>query len=80
MCRSQIVEQLFRLGVDPAVEKTATWKGERMGAVVVDDGNLKLAVEWRGGDRLPFHTQIVGRRRSGALTWIRKLRFNREAC
>ena len=55
MCRSQIVEQLFRLGVDPAVEKTATWKYERMGAVVIDNGNLQVAVKWRGDDRLPFH-------------------------
>jgi len=72
VCRPQIIEQLFGLGIDPAVEKTATWKRERMGAVVIDDGKLKVAVEWRGDDRLPFHGQIVGRGHSGALTWIRK--------
>jgi hypothetical protein len=49
------------------VENAATWKHKGMWPVIVDYGQLKIAVKWCGGDRLPFHTAIVWRHISDAL-------------
>src|SRR5664279_1426371 len=42
----------------PAVENAAAREHERMRAVIIDDGQFKVAVERRGGYLLPHHTMF----------------------
>jgi hypothetical protein len=46
--------------LDPAFQSTPAWEHKRVRAVVVNDGNLKIAVERRGGDRLPHLAKLRG--------------------
>ena len=59
VCRTH-VDPLFRFRVDPATEDVAAWKHQRVRLTGrVKDGKLKVAVERRGGDRLPLHIQLI---------------------
>jgi hypothetical protein len=49
------------------VENAATWKHQGMSPVIVDHGQLKIAVKWCGRYRPPFHAAIVWRHISDAL-------------
>jgi len=59
MRRSQIVYQLFCLSVDPAVEKAAARKDESVCPVIVDNGQLNIAVKRSTRYWLPLHIEIV---------------------
>ena len=61
------VEPLFGLHFHPAVENAAAREHERMRAIIIDDGQFKIAVERRGGYFLP-HFISVGAESVGALT------------
>jgi hypothetical protein len=54
------VQPFLGLRLHPAVENAAARKYECVLAFVVDDGELKIAVEWGGGNVLP-HRQMFGR-------------------
>ncbi len=63
------VEPLLGLHLHPSVENAAARKYERVRAVVIDDGQLKIAVERSGGYLLP-HLNSLAARPTGALTYI----------
>jgi hypothetical protein len=50
---TQAVELLVRFRFQPTVNGTAAREDERMNAVAVKDGQLKIAIEWRSRNRLP---------------------------
>lgn len=47
------VQPLLGFRVHPAAENAPAGKHQRMRPVIVDDGQLKVAGEWRGGDTFP---------------------------
>jgi len=47
------IEPLLGLYLHPAVENAAARKDKRVRAIIIDDGQLKIAVERRGGYVLP---------------------------
>ena len=61
------VQPFLGLHFHPAVENAAAREHERMRAVIIDDGQFKVAVERRGGYMLP-HSVSVGAESTGALT------------
>lgn len=53
MCRLHVNSRSgFRL--DPSVKNTTARKYESVGAVVINDSEFKIAVEWRDLSRLPL--------------------------
>lgn len=60
------VDPLLGFGIDPPGENPAARKHERVRALAVEDGELKVAVEGRAGDRLP-HARLVETSRPGRL-------------
>ncbi len=67
VCRVQVVDPFFRFRVDPTAENAANRKRKSACAIIFDDGDFKVAVEWRGGDRLPLHVEIMGTAKTAAL-------------
>src|SRR5476651_1551590 len=61
------VQPFLGLHFHPAVENTAAREYERMRAVIINDGQFKVAVERRGGYLLP-HSITVVTESTGALT------------
>ena len=61
------VQPFLGLYFHPAVENAAAREHKRMRAVIIDDGQFKVAVERRGGYLLP-HLISVGAESTGALT------------
>lgn len=61
------VQPFLGLYFHPAVENAAAREHKRMRAVIIDDGQFKVAVERRGGYLLP-HSISVGAESTGALT------------
>jgi hypothetical protein len=58
------VDRLRAFGIDPALPHPAAWECERMGLVLVDDGEFQFAVERCGGDgklHEDFVMQLEGR-------------------
>ena len=53
------VQPFLGLHFHPAVEYAAAREYERVRSIIIDDGQLKVAVERRGGDRLPLHMQLI---------------------
>lgn len=53
------IDPLVRFGVGPATENATARERQSMGAVVIDDRQFKITVEWRAGYGLPFHTGIM---------------------
>ena len=49
------VDLVLGFRFDPAAEDAAAWKGERVHAIIIDHGQLKVAVERRAGYSLPLH-------------------------
>ena len=49
------VDRLPGFGIDPPADNAATGEGESVRLVLLEDGDLKLAIKRRGGDRLPLH-------------------------
>lgn len=54
------VDAFLGLGIDPTTKDASGWKRERVRAVIIDDGQLKIAVERRGGDWFPLHKKLSG--------------------
>jgi len=52
------VETLFGFRLGPSAQHSAARKHERMRAVPIDDCELQVTVEWRGGDAFP-HGELV---------------------
>jgi hypothetical protein len=52
-----------RLRVDPSPEHAAARKHEPVRAVIVDNGQLQILVEWRAGDGLPHGARATPTRR-----------------
>src|SRR5450631_4626093 len=61
------VQPFLGLHFHPAVENAAAREHERMRAVIIDDGQLKVALERCGGYLLP-HRVSLATESSGALT------------
>ena len=61
------VQPLLGFHLHPSVENAAAWEYERVRPVVIDDGQLKIAVERRGGYLLP-HCRSLAAGPIGALT------------
>jgi len=49
------VDLLLGFGVDPPAGGAATGERESVRPIPIKDGELKLAIERCGGDRLPLH-------------------------
>jgi hypothetical protein len=50
------INPLVRFRIHPALGDAAAWKDESVRPIGIDHGELNLAVEWRGRDRLPHCT------------------------
>ncbi len=61
---------LLGLGADPTAENAAARKHQRMGAVVIDDGQFQITVERRRGYGLPVHRYMIYPPFADALTYI----------
>ena len=55
------IHALARFGLDPAVNCASAWKNERVRALNIHHGELKVAVERGRGNRLPLHDALVER-------------------
>lgn len=55
------VDELLGLGINPTAENTTAGKHQSMDAVVIDDGQLTVAVERRTNDPLPLYSGIIWR-------------------
>ena len=55
------LDPLFGFHSDPPYRGAAARKHQRVLAVLVDDGQLKVAIEWRGRYRVPLHTEMLCR-------------------
>jgi len=42
------VDALFGFGIEPSAQYSTAWEHQGMRAVAIDDGQLKIAVEWGG--------------------------------
>jgi hypothetical protein len=51
------IDLLLRPRFCPAAQDAAAWEDKNMRAVAVNDGQLKIAIEWRGHYRFPFHNK-----------------------
>jgi hypothetical protein len=47
------IHQLLGFSIDPTAEEPAAWEFERGRAVLIDNGNLKVAPKWCGRNGLP---------------------------
>jgi hypothetical protein len=65
------VDPLLSLCVDPSAQNAPTGEDERMWAVPINDGQLKIAVEWCGRNRLPLHTSSIAKSPSCQIDPIR---------
>ena len=63
------VQPLFGFHLHPSVENAAAREYERVRPVVINDGQLKIAVERRGGYLLPHRVRMTAES-TGALTYI----------
>ena len=61
------IQPFLGLDLHPAVENAAAREHERMRAIVIDDGQLNVAVERRGGYLLPHRVSLQAES-TGALT------------
>jgi len=53
--RGTHVDFLPGFGIDPSAGNAAAGERQSVRTILVDDGQLKLTVERRGGDVLPLH-------------------------
>jgi len=53
------IDALLRFRIHPAAENAAARKYERVHAIIIDDGKLKVTIKRRGGYGLPLHNQII---------------------
>jgi hypothetical protein len=66
VCWAQI-NPLFCVRVDPSIEDATTWKHKSMRSVVIDHGQLQIAVEWRGGYWFPMALSAEAKQRAAKL-------------
>jgi hypothetical protein len=59
--RGTHVNLMFRLGVNPSAVDAATSECESMSAVLVENGQLKVATKRCGGNWNPFHLKNLKR-------------------
>jgi hypothetical protein len=53
--RRTYVDLLLGFCISPSACYAATSEGKSVGSILVNDGELKLVIERRSGDCLPFH-------------------------
>jgi hypothetical protein len=61
----------LRRSIDPAAVNVAAWEDERVQLTVfVQDGKLKVTIEWRSRDGFPHEQQFMRALAAAALMWI----------
>ncbi len=52
------INALLGFRFHPAAENTAARKHETVHAIIINDGQFQIAIEWRGGYGLPLHAEL----------------------
>lgn len=61
------LDPLLSFCINPAAKDAADRKREGVRAIIVDNRDFKVAVEWSGRYRFPVHIEIIWTGKAGAL-------------